>query len=127
MSNEPKKPRRERRLLVRYPTKASTTVIRDADMMRVGMDAVLKDVSIAGVGIIVRETLEVGEMVKIELVNQIQRLEKQTRGIVRHVTPQDDGTYHVGVELLLRLTPLEVSLLRMGLPRDEDSSEPRWI
>ncbi|NOX54244.1 MAG: PilZ domain-containing protein [Planctomycetes bacterium] len=127
MADQPKKPRRERRLLVRYPVKASTTLVRESDMMRIGMDAVLKDVSIAGIGIVVREPLEVGEMVKIELVNQIQRLEKETRGIVRHVTPRDDGTYHVGVELLLRLTPLEVSLLRMGLQREEEPEGPRWI
>ena len=127
MSNEPRQPRRERRLLVRYPAKGSTTVVREADMMRVGVDAVLKDVSVAGVGIVVAEPLEVGEMVKIELVNEIQRVRKQTRGIIRHVTPHENGTYHVGVELLLRLTPLEVSLLRMGLPREDATDEPRWI
>ena len=112
--------------MVRYPAKASTTVIRETDAMRAGLDAVLKDVSPTGIGVVLPIALAVNESVKIRLVNQIQRFERETRGTVRHVTQCDDGAYHIGIELSLRLTPLDVSLLRMGIPRETKAEGPQW-
>ena len=119
--------RPERRLMVRYPSKASTSVIRESDVMRMGIDAVLKDISGAGLGVIMKTPLRIGEQIKLSLRNEIQRLQKETRGVVRHVTEHDDGTYDVGIELTARLTPLEVSLLRMGIPKDSATDQPTWI
>ena len=126
MSDRSKRPPDERRSMARHPAKASTTVIRETDMMRAGIDAVLKDVSPTGIGIFLPTALEVGELVKIRLVNQVQRFEKETRGTVRHVTRRDDGTCHIGIELSLRLTPLDVSLLKMGIPRETSADDRRW-
>ena len=127
MTDEQQSSGSERRLMVRYLGKASTTIIRDTDIMRSGVDAILKDVSPGGIGIVMGTPLQVDESVKVQLVNHVQRFEKQTRGIVRHVTTLDDGTYHIGIQLSLRLTPLDVSLLKMGMPHDDASDSQRWI
>lgn len=125
MSDDPNKPGEpqkppdlpERRLMVRYPSTAGATVLRDSDAMRVGTEAKLHDVSIGGIGLTLKTDIPgIGEQIKVRLVNQIQRIEKEVRGVVRHVTPRDDGTFQIGLELYVRLTPLEVSLLKMSLP-----------
>ncbi len=105
---------RDRRFMVRYPSKAGATIIRESDMMRAGIPAELVDVTVAGLGIRCPEELPADEAVQIKLFNQIQRFEKDTRGIIKHCTPHGDE-FRIGVELILRLTPLEVSLLRMGI------------
>ena len=50
-------------------------------------------------------------------------LDVNTRGVVRHVTVREQGGYYVGIELLVRLPPLSVSLLRMGI-RDAANDRP---
>lgn len=108
----------ERRFLVRYPVKGSALVLRDSDVMRVGCEANLVNVSIGGLGLDSPIPLNLNEQVKILVTNAVQRITKEVRGVVRHVTPAGDGRYRVGVELYGRLTPLEVSLLRMGLAKE---------
>lgn len=120
---DPKDAQPERRLMVRYPAKASTFVIRETDMMRSGLEAQLKDVSAGGLGVTMRVHLEPNEQIKLTLTNEVQRITKDTRGVVRHVTQQDDGTYYVGIELRARLTPLEVMLLRMGIPKEPEAGD----
>lgn len=105
---------RDRRFMVRYPSKAGATIIRESDMMRAGIPAKLVDVTSAGLGITCSQPLPAEEAVKIHLMNQVQRFSKETRGIIKYCTQVEDE-YRIGVELLLRLTPLEVSLLKMGL------------
>jgi hypothetical protein len=126
--SKPSKHFPERRLMIRYASNAGAEVVRDSDRMRCGIEGRLRDVSIGGLGIHMQSRLEVGEFIKAVLRNDIQRVEKEARGVVRHTTPREDGTYYVGVELLNRLTPLEVSLLRMGI-RSEDAAEeaPKWV
>lgn len=127
MSDESQPRRRpERRFMIRYPSKAGAVVVRDSDMMRIGLEGSLKDVSVGGIGLLMDEPLQINEQVKIRLHNEVQRFEKEVRGIVRHATAREDGRYHNGVELLLRLTPLEVSLLRMGMA-GESSQGPQWM
>lgn len=126
MSQRPGRFAPERRILVRYPAVGGGRIIRDADPMRVGFDAMLVDVSATGVGMVIPERLELDEFVTVELENQVQRFHKSTRGRVRHCTETSESRWNVGVELVLRLTPLEVSLLRMGMHR-EKASGPRWI
>jgi hypothetical protein len=120
-------PPSERRSMVRYPAKSSTLVICESDMMRCGIEARLRNVSATGLGVVTSSPLKPEESVKIVLANEIQRIRKETRGVVRHVTQRDDDTYQVGIELLLRLTPLEVSLLRMGIPRPADENTRKWV
>lgn len=105
---------RDRRFMVRYPSKAGATIIRESDMMRAGIPARLVDVTSAGLGITCSQPLPADEAIQINLFNQVQRFSKDTRGIIKHCTEVEDG-HRIGVELLLRLTPLEVSMLKMGL------------
>lgn len=116
----------ERRRQRRQRASAAARVLRDSDAMRIGIEASLKDVTTEGVGIIVREPPQLHETVGITLTNLIQKVSVGTRGVVRHVTPLSDGSFLVGIELLVRLTPLTVSLLRMGVP-DEADEQPHVI
>jgi len=126
-ANQDKKPIHDRRLMVRYPAKATTIVTRETDVMRAGLEATLRDVSPTGLGIILETPLEQNESVKIRLTNQIQHFEKETRGTIRHITALADGSYHIGVELTLRLTPLDVSIMRMAMPHNDDAEGTTWI
>jgi hypothetical protein len=108
----------QRRFMLRYPTSSGAAVVRDTDTMRCGVEASLKNVSLTGIGLTMEIELAINEQVQIRVRNEIQRIEKEVRGIVRHVTPRDGAGYYVGIELYSRLTPLEVGLLRMGLARD---------
>lgn len=116
----------QRRFLLRYPTNAGALVIRDTDPMRCGIEATLKNVSLAGLGIQLGEPLALNEQVVVRVRNEIQRVEKEVRGVVRHATLGDDGQWYVGLELYSRLTPLEVGLLRMGLLRDS-GEDAMWM
>lgn len=113
--------------MVRYPAKSSTLVICESDMMRSGIEARLRNVSATGLGLVTASPLTPDESVKVILSNDIQRVRKETRGTVRHVTARDDGAFQIGIELMARLTPLEVSLLRMGIPRPDDQQTPKWV
>ncbi len=103
----------ERRALVRSLAKSSVTVFRQTDLVRAGVEGRLRDITVCGLGLVLPVALQVGELIELELRNEIQRLQKKASGIVRHVTPMDDGRFLVGVELRVRLTPLEVSLLKL--------------
>ena len=130
-SNSRKKPQAaaapQRRFMLRYPSSSGALVIRETDHMRTGIEAALKNVSLTGLGLMMQEPLSLNEQIKVRVRNEIQRVQKEVRGIVRHVTPRDDVGWYIGVELYSRLTPLEVGLLRMGLRRDLDSDSPLWM
>lgn len=104
----------ERRFMLRYPSRGAAVVLRDNDVMRLGIEGKLRDISSNGVGLLMPEPLTVGESIKVVLRNEIQKIERKVRGVVRHVTQQPDGRYLIGLELYCRLTPLDVSLLRMS-------------
>ena len=104
-----------RRRNVRLRSKSRVVVVRDTDMMRNGVQGSLLDVSCDGLGFVIDEPLEIGEQIKIRVRNDIQRFEKEIRGIVRRVIVDEEGGYQIGVELRCRLTPLDVSMLRSGL------------
>jgi len=117
----------ERRSTPRRRGSASALIIRESDVMRFGVKGELRDVSATGLGLVMESPLEPNEQIKIQLTNVIQRVEKEVRGAVRHSTLQEDGTYHVGIELSSRLTPLEVSLLAMGVPTDSQDGQKTWV
>ena len=95
--------------------------------MRLGTDARVRNVSLGGLGLDSEEPLELNEQVKIQLRNDIQRFQKEVRGVVRHVTYMEDGVVRIGIELMLRLTPLEVGLLRMGIKPEGDQPASQWV
>ena len=100
---EPKdKSQSERRVMVRYVGKAETLVVRDSDTMKFGLRAELIDISVSGLGIVMQTPLDVNEQVKLTLTIEIQRVRKETRGTVRHVTSLEDGSHQIGIELTAR-------------------------
>lgn len=117
----------DRRHLLRYPARAEAIVTRESDAMRLGLEARLLDISPRGVGLMLPgEVPEPGESVSVRLQNDVQRIQKLTRGIVRHITADESGGTRVGLELYSPLTPLEVSLFRMGIARG-DGEAAVWV
>jgi hypothetical protein len=108
--------------------KASTTaqITREGDMMRAGVDGVLIDMSIESVTLEAHGKFAPGDQLKIRLQNIVQRCEKEVRGAVRKAEPAVEGSMLVTIELFTRLTPLEMSLLKMGVARSDDDSQ-KWI
>ena len=135
MADEPsggKKPRRKRRARS-LATGSRALVIRDRDAMRKGVKGVVREVKMTRVVLGMSIPLESGEQINLRLRNSIQRFKKEARGVVRRVMPlepvppDEETLFRVDVELYTRLTPLEVSLLRMGIRDDSADSEPKWV
>ena len=113
------------RVTRRYASQATAVVVRENDLMQTGIPAVLDDVSIDGLSFTIDTELKAGEQIKVRLKNEIQRFEKEVRGIVRRVAATDDGRFCCGVELQTRLTPLELSAARAGICPLDDG--PVWM
>jgi hypothetical protein len=120
-------PGRERRLMPRHPSKAVARIFRESDAMRLGIAGRVINVSVGGLAIRLESELELGEQIKIEIRNDLQRFQKQVRGVIRHTRKAAGSGVVAGIELYLRLTPLEVSLLTSRTPEDESSTEPIWV
>lgn len=110
----------------RHRSFTKVSIVRDSDIMQFGLKGDLKDVSQSGLGILLDEALEIGEQVKIDVEHIVQRFKKQVRGIVRHVN-ESESKYRIGIELFTRLNPSDVSILKMGAPKDEDDENKRWL
>ena len=102
-------------------------VFRDTDAMRLGVDARVYAVATTFVGIRLAMPLDVGEIVKVELSNNLQHIDKEVRGIVNSVRPLSKGQYDIKVDLQMRLTPLEVSQLKSLYVEDDEEDKPRWL
>ncbi len=113
----------DRRDLHRNTGKAFVTLYRDSDVMRNGIPGTLKDISAAGIGLELDQTLEHGEQLKIRLQNIVQRFDREVRGLVRHVDELPEGRYLVGIELYTRLLPRDVQMLKVLI----DNDGPTWI
>jgi len=109
----------------RHRSYTKVLVIRDSDIMQFGLQGDLKDVSQAGLGVVLDNPLDIGEHVKVDVEHIVQRFKKQVRGIVRHVM-QMENQHRIGIELFTRLTPLDVSILKMGAPKDDDQ-DSHWL
>jgi hypothetical protein len=111
------------------PIKASSTavIVRESDKMRSGTDAVLLDISTSSLRLSTRGSFVIEEQIKIRLRNVVQRFEKEARGIVRQVDSRDDGSITLALELLTRLSALEVSLLKMGIASGQAGTGTRWV
>jgi hypothetical protein len=113
----------------RKPPKASTTaqIVRESDRMRAGIEAAVLDVAMPSLTLRTCGSFAVEEPLKIHLKNVVQRFEKEARGVVRTVHAGEDGSTTIGIELLTRLSALEVSLLKMGIHSGPGESETRWV
>ncbi|HUG90752.1 MAG TPA: PilZ domain-containing protein [Planctomycetaceae bacterium] len=117
----------DHRRTVRLRSKSRVLVVRDTDALRSGLEGALVDVSCEGLGFVLGVPLERGEQIKIRVRNDVQRFEKEVRGIVRRVAADDEqGGHLIGVELRSRLTPLDVSMLRSGLI-GQNSEGSVWV
>ena len=113
-----------RRRTTRSPGAPKAAIYRDDDVMRWGIEGDLAEVSISGIVMILDDPMTVGEQIKVTLINDLQKVRKEVRGVVRQVTARDDSRHQIDVELFTRLTPLEMSLLKMGLNRRK--AGPKW-
>ena len=109
--------------------KASSTavVIRESDRMRTGIDAAVLAVETGTLALLTYGEFVVDEQIKIRLNNVVQRFEKETRGLVRKVSAGHAGATTLSVELLSRLSALEVSLVKMGVASSQEGSTSKWV
>jgi hypothetical protein len=112
----------------RAPKGSSTAVlIRESDRMRTGIDGVVLEASTGTLSLYTQGQFTIDEQVKIRLKNVVQRFEKETRGLVRTIAANADGSTTLGIELLSRLSALEVSLVKMGIASPQSDSGSRWV
>jgi hypothetical protein len=111
------------------PPKASSTaqIVRESDKMRTGTDAAVLDITMSSLLLSTRGPFTVDEQIKIRLRNVVQRFEKEARGVVRKVDANADGSTTLTLELLTRLSALEVSMLKMGIATGQAGSGSRWV
>jgi hypothetical protein len=95
--------------------------------MRTGIEAAVLDVSTGFLSLSTRGRFAVDEPIKIRVRNVVQRFEKEARGLVRTIDARDDGSTTLGIDLLTRLSALEVSLVKMGIASPDAGSATRWV
>jgi len=117
----------DRRFRLRHLGRAETVILRDCDIMRVGLRVGLQSVSASALGIISPASLRVGEQIKVRLRNDVQRFITEMRGAVRKAEPTGDGNYVVGIELFSRLMPLDVMMLRRAGIHDVTYVGKIWV
>ncbi|HET6324263.1 MAG TPA: hypothetical protein VFG04_06150 [Planctomycetaceae bacterium] len=123
---EPLPPAQQPQAASRRTAGATARIIREMDMMRAGLDAILRDVSAGQLALECPPGLKVQDQIKIKLHHVVQRFEKEVRGLVRKIEPIDAQSERLTVELFTRLTPVEVGVLKMGIDVDQNAG-PRWV
>jgi hypothetical protein len=103
----------------RHPGKAVVHIVRERDFGRTRIPAKLLELSVAGIGLVSAARFETNEQVRVCLQNDIQRITKDVRGVVRWISPTTDEKFRVGIELCVRLSPHDL----MSLTRVTTSSE----
>ena len=97
---------------------ASTTarIVREMDMMRVGIDAVLRSASTSQLVLEGPPGLKLQDQIKIHLHHVVQRFEKEVRGLVRQSEPIDHESFAEAVRVVVS-SGLTISLsVITGLP-----------
>jgi len=117
----------DRRYRLRHLGRAETVVLRDSDVMRIGLRVGLQTVSAAALSIISPIPLRVGEQIKVRLRNEVQRFLTDMRGAVRWVEAGENGRFLIGIELFSRLMPLDVMMLRRVGIDDITYSGKIWV
>jgi hypothetical protein len=109
------------------PMHSTARLVRETDLMRRGIESDLLEVTGESLKLRASGQFAVNDSVNIHLVNPVQRCQKQTRGVVREIQQNPDGSFLLTVELFARITALEVSLFKMGIPPQDADSKPRWV
>lgn len=102
------------------PTESQGHFVRETDAMRTERPFRLLGVTVDSVRFVTAHPLESGERIDLVLANPLQRVQVKTRGEVTRVARQPDGGIVADAALRVRLTPLMVSLLKMGIARAAD-------
>jgi hypothetical protein len=106
--------------------RTTARIIREMDMMRAGYDAVLRGVDTSQLVLEGPPGLNPQDQIKIKLHHVVQRFDKEVRGLVRTIEPIDAQLQRITVELFTRLTPIELSVLKMGVDASSGTTEKRW-
>lgn len=117
----------DRHLRLKHLGRAEAMVLRDDDVMRIGVLVRLNTVNAASLSIISPVLLRLGEQVKIKLRNDVQRFATELRGVARRLAPTADGNFLVGIELFSRLMPLDVMMLRRVGVADVQYAGKIWV
>src|SRR5690349_7603232 len=75
----------DRHLRLKHLGRAEAMVLRDDDVMRIGVLVRLNTVNAASLSIISPVLLRLGEQVKIKLRNDVQRFATELRGVARRL------------------------------------------
>jgi len=114
-------------LRLRHLGRAETVILRDSDVMRIGLRVGLQTVCASALGIISPVAFREGEQIKIRLRNEVQRFATEMRGAVRNQEPTGDGKFFIGIELYSRLMPLDVMMLRRAGIHDVTYVGKIWV
>jgi len=97
--------------------RSNTFIHRETDVMRQGVPATLLEIQADQVVVVTEEEFIVGENVKLELSNLLQRFKTNVRGQVESADEQRNE-YRLALSLTTRLNPHEVLTLRMQIRSD---------
>lgn len=117
----------DRRYRLRHLGRAETIVLRDSDVMRLGLRVGLQTICASALGIISPVGLKAGEQIKIRLRNDVQRFATELRGAVRQQEATEDGKFLIAIELFSRLMPLDVMMLRRAGISDVTYVGKIWV
>jgi hypothetical protein len=103
--------------------RSDSLILRESDVMRQGVPATLLEIQADRVFVLTEEEFEVGESVKLELSNFLQRYTTTVRGVVKTADAKRNA-YRLEFSLMTRLNPHEVLTLRMQI---RTGQEPVWF
>lgn len=106
-----------RRRLPLSPTESQGTFIRETDAVRTELPFRLLAVTVDSIRLITAVPLHVSERIDLTLTNPLQRVQTRTRGEVVEANSDPQGLVIAEVALRVRLMPLMVSLLKLGIKR----------
>jgi hypothetical protein len=121
------RPVEDRHLRLRHLGRAEIVVLRDCDVMRIGLRVGLQTICASALGIISPVPLRAGEQIKVRLRNEVQRFATELRGAVRQQQPAEDGKFLIAIELFSRLMPLDVMMLRRAGINDVTYVGKIWV
>jgi len=117
----------DRLVRLRHLGQAETIVLRDTDVMRIGLRVRLYSIKSSSLSIISPMPLRLGEQVKVKLRNDVQRFATELRGVARRLAPTADDNFLIGIELFSRLMPLDVMMLRRAGVADVQYAGKIWV
>ena len=104
----------DRRIYYRHRGKASVVLRRDCVAAIPTLPGRVGDVSVNGVGLALAAPAKVDEFVTLEMDNPLNHMKVRLRARVRRVLPLEDGGFHVGCSLLMKLSEKQVRGLERG-------------